>query len=58
MSNLPIIVTAATELLKLILQSYFAYARIAGIDPEQMDMMYQGEKQKFLSKKPENLPDR
>lgn len=52
-----LIIAGASELAKLALQSYFQYARMSGMTPEQMEQTYQAEKMRFESNAPETLGD-
>jgi hypothetical protein len=52
-----IIVAAASELGKLALQSYFQYARMSGMTPEEIDAAYTSEKARFESNAPDTLPE-
>jgi len=52
-----LIIAGASELAKLALQSYFQYARMSGMTPEQMEQTYQAEKMRFEQNAPETLGD-
>ncbi len=57
MASTGLIIASAAELAKLALQSYFQYARMSGMSPEQIQETYDSEKQRFLSNAPDTLPD-
>lgn len=52
-----LILASAAELAKLALQSYFQYARMSGMTPEQIEETYVSEKARFQSNAPDTLPD-
>jgi hypothetical protein len=54
---LGIIIASASELGKLALQSYFQYARMSGMTPEQTEQTYQSEKTRFQANHPDTLGD-
>jgi hypothetical protein len=54
---LALIIASASELGKLALQSYFQYARMSGMTPEQMESTYQAEKTRFQKNAPDTLGD-
>jgi hypothetical protein len=52
-----IILASATELAKLALQTYFQYARMSGMTPEQIEETYQSESVRFKANAPDTLGD-
>jgi hypothetical protein len=54
---LGLIIASASELGKLALQSYFQYARMSGMTPEQIESTYQAEKIRFESNAPDTFAD-
>lgn len=57
MSDATVIVMAASELAKLALATYFQYARMSGMSPEQIETEYLEQKSRFESNAPSTLPD-
>lgn len=53
----PSIVIAVSELLKLTLAGYAAYARQNGATEEQIETMFQDAKAGMLARDPEKIPD-
>lgn len=52
----PAIIVAITELLKLTIAGYAAYARQQGATEEQIEAMFQDAKAGMLSRDPANIP--
>ena len=42
---------------KLAIQSYFNYMRLAGKTPEEMEEVFQKERETFLKNNPKDLPE-
>lgn len=51
------VITGLIELAKLGLQGWFQALRMAGKTDEEIDVLYNKEKQEFLSHHPDTLPD-
>jgi hypothetical protein len=52
----PVYIGAGIELVRMALQLWLSLAAQAGMSDEQMDVMLEGERNKFEANKPENLP--
>jgi hypothetical protein len=48
---------ALIEVAKTLINGAFSLMKTAGKTDEEIDLIYQGEKEKFVQNKPENLPD-
>ena len=55
MAEFPI--AAGLEVLKLLLQAIFQFAKVTGMSAEELEKAYQEEYQKFTENDPDALPD-
>jgi hypothetical protein len=53
----PMVIAGLVELAKLGLQAYFLAMQTAGRTQEEIDMIYQQQKEYFLTHGPDTLPD-
>ena len=49
---------AVSELAKLGLMTYMSYMQTAGLNEQQIDVVYQAAKSAMLSRDPSNIPDK
>lgn len=57
MSGIASIAPVAAEVLKLVLQGYFSYARQLGLSKEEADQLYNDQKAEFEKNNPADIPD-